>query len=180
MSGGKQSRFDHSNTQFAMLGLGVAYKRGIKIPVEVWQEAMDHFVKTQEPKGTEVKPRWKLNEQEEDNVDAARRSSRTKVINHPKKEWGKEEEKVFARGWSYIFTQDQGKEKKRAATFNMTCAGASSVLIAYDALKRIRGFAGPKRLGLEKSVGVWPDKSCRELIHIVKQAIRVIAGEVSP
>ena len=63
---GGNGRFDHSNTQFAILGLAVAYSRGLKIPVEVWQEIMDHFVQSQDPKGPEVKPRWKLNKPEED------------------------------------------------------------------------------------------------------------------
>lgn len=141
----RNARYDHSNTQFAILGLAVAHKRGMKIPVAVWQEILDHFKETQDPKGPEVKPRWGLAKQEEE----FKKKSRTKVINDPKKEWGKEEAKVFARGWSYITVT--GKDKK-PVTFNMTCAGASSVLIAYDALKHVRGFQGPKRLAYEKSI----------------------------
>ena len=44
------TRYDHSNTQFAILALGVAYKRRIKIPSEVWQEIAAHFIRTQQEK----------------------------------------------------------------------------------------------------------------------------------
>ncbi len=146
MEGTGKGRYDHSNTQFAILGLGVAYKRGIKIPVDVWTEVMDHFIATQEADGPEVKSGWQLKEPEQ---DPRTKRSRTAVVKHAEKTWAPENAKVFARGWSY---QDVKGEDKKGVTFNMSCAGASSVLVAYDALKKLRGFRGPKREALEKSI----------------------------
>ena len=77
-------RYDHSNTQFAILGLGVAYKRGMNIPQEVWEEIADHFIKTQAPNGPLVTPRWELKKPAED-TDSRKSRKRTKVAKRQEK-----------------------------------------------------------------------------------------------
>jgi len=40
-------RYDHSNTQYALLGLLAARSAGAKVPVEVWRDAAHHWEKVQ-------------------------------------------------------------------------------------------------------------------------------------
>ena len=56
----RKPRFDNSNTQFAVLGLGVGAKRGVLIERRVWFKVLDHFVKGQQRKGPEVKEQIRL------------------------------------------------------------------------------------------------------------------------
>ncbi len=58
--GPSKDRFDNSNTQFAVLGLGVGVKRNIPINRKVWLKIMDHFVLGQQEKGPEVAERVTL------------------------------------------------------------------------------------------------------------------------
>lgn len=44
---GADERFDHSNSQFALLGLHAAAEAGIKIPATVWQKAQAAVLRTQ-------------------------------------------------------------------------------------------------------------------------------------
>lgn len=145
-------RYDNSNTQFAILALGVARKRGLKIPQEVWEEIAAQFVDIQQQDGPEVQAKWKLKEA----VDAAKvdepkpKKGKTGVRTpDPTPTWGTEDVKVFARGWSY---QDTKEPLKQGVTFNMSCAGASSTLIAFEALKYVKNYPVDKRQALEKSI----------------------------
>lgn len=59
-------RFDNSNTQFAVLALGVGLKRNIPIDLVVWEKILEHFVKGQQKEpGEEVKDRLTLMTDEE-------------------------------------------------------------------------------------------------------------------
>lgn len=145
-------RYDNSNTQFAILALGVARKRGLKIPQEVWEEIAAQFVDIQQQDGPEVQARWKLKEAvDEAEVDAPKRAKGKTSVRKadPKPTWGTEDVKVFARGWSYMNTREPNKH---AVSFNMSCAGASSTLIAFEALKYVRTYPVEKRQALEKSI----------------------------
>lgn len=44
---GDDSRYDNSNTQFAILGLREAYYAGVPISREVWQRSQEHFLRAQ-------------------------------------------------------------------------------------------------------------------------------------
>lgn len=48
---GADERFDHSNSQFALLGLHAAAEAGIKIPAAVWQKAQAAVLRTQNGDG---------------------------------------------------------------------------------------------------------------------------------
>ncbi len=43
--------FDHSTTQYGILGLWQAAKRGVKVPVGFWKKAENHFLESQLPDG---------------------------------------------------------------------------------------------------------------------------------
>ena len=150
--GPSKDRFDNSNTQFAVLGLGVGVKRNIPINRKVWLKIMDHFVLGQQEKGPEVKERvvmmkpsdieeWnskvklisgdkKEPEPAEKKDSKPRKSGRgrtTVVVTPENPEIGLEGIKVYSRGFDY--------SNKGGATWNMTCAGLSSLILAREALK---------------------------------------------
>jgi len=162
-------RFDNSNTQFAVLSLGVGLKRNIPIELNVWEKILEHFVKGQQKeKGEEVKDRLTLMTDEEvidrrlkgsksqpkekvdveivkkedEKPDAKGKDAskdkgkggttvaKTKTVTRGNPEMpaiGTEHVPVYQRGWDY--------ENKGGATWNMTCAGLSSLLLARQALK---------------------------------------------
>jgi len=147
------ARYDNSNTQFAILALGVARKRGLKIPQEVWEEIAAQFIDIQQASGPEVQAKWKLKDAvDADAVDAPKPKRGKTDVRKPeaKPSWGVEDSKVFARGWSYMETKEG--PLKHSVTFNMTCAGASSTLIAFDALKYVKNYPVDKRQALDKSI----------------------------
>ncbi len=47
----KGGRYDHSNTQFALLGLHAADQAGLKVPARVWKAARNQLVRNQKPDG---------------------------------------------------------------------------------------------------------------------------------
>jgi len=58
--------WDNSNTQFAVLGLGVGAKRNIPIDPVVWEKIIDHFIREQDQKkAAEVKERLTMMSEEE-------------------------------------------------------------------------------------------------------------------
>jgi hypothetical protein len=46
-----EARFDHSNTQFALLGLHAAAEAGVRIPQKVWRDALAGVIRTQKEDG---------------------------------------------------------------------------------------------------------------------------------
>jgi len=46
-----KERFDHSNSQFALLGLHAAAQAGVRVPPRVWQAALQGVLSTQQPDG---------------------------------------------------------------------------------------------------------------------------------
>jgi hypothetical protein len=155
-------RFDNSNTQFAVLGLGVGWKRKVPIPKEVWLSVIDHFLKGQKKSGPEVAERPEFYPEEEkgeakhdrvvlqdkktgEKVDpaAAKKKAAAKAAAEKKKaaggsptvvmpvrpspDYGPEKIPYFARGWDY--------EGKQGETWNMTCGGLSSLILADMALR---------------------------------------------
>jgi len=146
---GGGGRFDNSNTQFAVLGLGIAPKYRIDVPAGVWQEIALHYIKGQQAKGPEVKERPVFHTEEEMGggsrerirfVDGSkgRKSSRdsgsrekgrsgSPTVARSSRQLGTEVVEYRARGWDY---RNQGKEN-----WNMTCGGASSMILVEKNLK---------------------------------------------
>ncbi len=158
--------FDNSNVQFAVLALGVGAKRSVPIDPSVWTKIMDHFVKGQQKEGPEIKDRLTLKPPEERGM---RRGEDVKIVKAPSSkskqsagskkgadsktavrtavksedpEVGTEDIQVFQRGWDY--------ENKGGATWNMTCAGLSSLLLARE---NLRGTLSPEaKRALDKAI----------------------------
>jgi hypothetical protein len=146
---GPAQDFDNSNVQFAVLALGVGHKRKVPIEPAVWEGVVDHFLKYQQPDGPKVTARVTIDpEREKDRhrvtlerkekekkpdrkkKDDEKEGGRT-VVDTPESDpevpvVGTEGIDVFARGWDY--------SANKAYTWNMTCAGLSSLLLARDAL----------------------------------------------
>jgi hypothetical protein len=102
---------DHSNAQFALLGLKAARRLGVEVPKKTFQRALDHFLKAQKSGGPEVTRR----------TVAAKETSA--VRDH-------------ARGWGY---QCDGRGRS-FATGTMTTAGVSSLVICRSELLGSSGF----------------------------------------
>jgi hypothetical protein len=132
-------RYDHSNTQFAVLALGIAAERKLKIPPEVWDEIASHFIAEQEKEGPEVTGGLMFKtpepEGEKDVVkriadkknDAISQRTVARKAHQPIFEEGK----AHARGWKY--TPDEYEDKSLTLLrrrLSMVCAGVSSLLIA--------------------------------------------------
>ncbi|MHC4780073.1 MAG: hypothetical protein ACYTFG_15995, partial [Planctomycetota bacterium] len=112
---------DHSNTQFAMLGLKSGAKCGIPIPDDVWILCLKHFLEVQEKDGPEVR-RWRLIEDRKHGYVSYK--PMTAVPDH-------------ARGWAYgaaIFPKGKSGDKTYATTGSMTCVGISNVSISLSEL----------------------------------------------
>jgi hypothetical protein len=149
------SRFDNSNTQFAVLGLGVGAKRKVPIPREVWEQVAQHFIQGQKKDGPEVAERPEFYPEEEkgegkrDRINLVDKKTGEKVEKgkkaekkqkekkegsptvvkpvEPKPQAGPEAVQYFARGWDY--------DGKGGETWNMSCGGTSSMILAEENLR---------------------------------------------
>jgi len=170
---GGGSDYDNSNTQFAVLALGAGAKRNVPIDPNVWEQIVSHFINCQETDGPEVKERLTMMEAyevAERRLRGKKPKERVEVVpeegeeagakkkGKKKKKKGKTTAKtapvqyafprigtegipVHARGWRYAAAEG-------ASSWNMTCAGLSSLLLARSALitrtDRVRN--DPKRM----------------------------------
>ena len=127
---------DHSNTQFALLGLKSASKCGIPIPEEVWILTIKHFLEVQEKGGPEVRRMQMIEDKKGGYVIY---KPITSVPDH-------------ANGWGYgatIFPKMGSSDKVYATTGSMTCVGISSMAIAVSELG---AKAGPIKSNAEKAM----------------------------
>ena len=137
----RRARSDHSNSQFAILALGVAERVGLKVPRKVWQEIADHFVKYQEPTGDPVTTVPVFAEPPPVPKKKKTQRSRLSWSNVGLREF------VFvgsttaarARGWGYKFGDGARRERDRTPRLSMTSAGQSSALLAYMVLSERYG-----------------------------------------
>lgn len=121
-----QGRYDNSNTQFAVLALGVAAKRGVAIPEAVWPEIARHFLEDQEKDGRAAG----------DSVDWPPGGAPGKTA-----VGGSETRR---RGWPY--------QQGGGATINMTAAGLSSLMIAKEYLGRSGKLSDDERARIDRAV----------------------------
>jgi len=130
---------DHSNTQFALLGLKSAAKCGIEVPGEVWNSALLHFLEVQEKEGPAV-PRWRVSTDKKDDRYVVFKNP-TGVADH-------------ARGWTYgatLYPKGKSSSALTATTGSMTCVGVSSLAIALSEI----GRACPAPLKQEAGKAIW-------------------------
>jgi len=112
---------DHSNTQFALLGLKSASKCGIPIPEETWILTIKHFAEVQEKGGPEVRRFRLIEDRKHGYVSYA---PVTGIPDH-------------ANGWGYaasMFPKAKSSDKRTAVTGSMTCVGISNMAIALSEL----------------------------------------------
>mgnify|MGYP000014574406 FL=1 len=156
---------DMSNTQYAVLALAVALRRGIPVPKEVFVKIAEYCIEAQEKDGPEVpwfpvpladkpikvlkKLERKIEREIAKFVRAARRSKqkvtkedikqlRTSVIRESAdKIFRGEKKKMFARGWCYMFTEKnlQQSEWRLMITGAMTTSGIAALCVCKRALE---------------------------------------------
>lgn len=130
-----RNRYDNSCTQFAILGLGVTAKRGLKVPADLWMNVAKHFVTNQQKDGPKV----------DMNLTFARPegSGRTSV-----KEKNSIEERpptIRARGWGY-------DAPNKGVRLTMTAAGLSSLILARDYLFRNPRYPVQEKLKINQAI----------------------------
>ncbi|MHC5020017.1 MAG: hypothetical protein ACYTGX_07890 [Planctomycetota bacterium] len=125
---------DHSNTQYAVLGLRSAGNLGIPVPAKTWQAVYEHFIFVQEETGPKV-----------NRVILKRKKKKKKKKSHA----GGSEALPFtphtvstitdrARGWGY-FGNDKPKSgtgEIGCTTGSMTTVGLACVAIAWNELEK--------------------------------------------
>ena len=127
--------YDHSNTQYALLGLKSAARCGAKIPPRVWRQIAEHWIASQKPASgpkVELKLTWTA-----DDPGVEIRSEEPVVPGA----WG-----YFVRpvDWANIPVPDQGYG-------SMVCAGLTSLIIAQSELIRTKDLDENLKTRLEAS-----------------------------
>ncbi len=109
--------WDHSNTQYALLGLKAARRCGVDIDTKVFLRCLEHLLDDQEPSGPAVERR------ETDDAGGDRYGPRSRAAGTD-----------HARGWGY--------RGRSTATGSMTSGGVSSVVICRGELQGRTGYGG--------------------------------------
>lgn len=126
---GGMADMDHSNTQYALLGLHAAARCGIAIDAAVWTRSLRHWIGSQQKSGNAVA---REGPPPTDVRDPGRTSART--FDH-------------ARGWDY-----RGEPDPQAYAA-MTAGGVASVVLCRNALRGARGT--PVELALSADRAAW-------------------------
>lgn len=123
---------DTSVTQFAVLALAVLARRNFDIEPQVWEGVSRYILSCQDKEGPVAKPEITkappVSEPLEEESGRRRKKDGTGVRERPKiipPLTGEELVEAQRRGFRYTATHDN-------ATWNMTCAGVSSLMVAYD------------------------------------------------
>ncbi len=127
--------YDHSNSQYALLGLHAASRCGVAVPREVWQKALDHFLESQELSGPTA-PRWPAR------GAAPREKGRTNAVPTDR-----------ARGWGYQSCIAARFPQFQVPTVSMTASGVSSIVICRSELLAARPLPG--KLDAESERSAW-------------------------
>jgi hypothetical protein len=115
--------YDHSNTQYALLGLKSAARCGAKIPSKVWRHIAEHWIEAQKPSAgpkVELKIAW---------TSATDRGVEVRA-----------EEQISPGAWGYWVRPLPGLEKEvpDRGYGSMVCAGLTSLIIAQSELVRAK------------------------------------------
>lgn len=144
----EQTAYDHSNTQFAVLALGMAARRGMRIDRSVWREVADHFVFSQQPEGPPVTA-GPVFRKRPNNKNDSKKKPRQRTRVKPRPPWWRPclaNEDTLCRGWAYRQLDQSSKIK-----FSMTSAAQSCLLLAHREL--LKSEARPETLSeVERSL----------------------------
>jgi hypothetical protein len=127
-----EGSYDHSNTQYALLGLKSAARCGVPIDDGIWKRSLDHFLAAQEKSGPEV-PRGTDAGARKPAAKGATRA--TPLVDH-------------ARGWQYDARPDP-----RGVYASMTATGVSSIVICRSELLGTRAMTS--KLDADSERAVW-------------------------
>jgi hypothetical protein len=119
---------DHSNTQYAILGLKAASRCRIKIPGKIWKEVIEYFIKAQESVGPPIYLA-------RSRPDSKGRYNQVPTSLTP----------AVARGWAY-------RPGQTVAYASMTTAGLTSLIIARSELVKLKSYRGVIVRKCEKSI----------------------------
>jgi hypothetical protein len=143
----RNSYADHSNTQFALLGLKSAARCGIRFPNRIWKTALAHFLRMQEETGPKVQ-RVQMLEDREHGYVSYKTVSRVEDT---------------ARGWGYSATLKPRWSLKNDAfstTGSMTAAGVAAVILCLSELGAdVDASARPKAQKAVLDGLAWLDKN---------------------
>lgn len=118
---------DLSVTQFAALAMGVIGRRKLEVPDDTWQKLAKYCMSRQQVDGGVVGPGIKLAPEQISRRGSDRRGTTVEEeLDIPKPLAGPEMASAKKRGFAYV------DEKPKGGSWNMTCAGASSLLIVYE------------------------------------------------
>ena len=129
---GSADGLDHSNTQYALLGLKSAARCGAKIQSRVWRQIAEHWIEVQKPAGG-PKVELKLTFTGERGVEI------------------RSEESVGPAGWGYFVREITGATVPvlDRGHGSMVCAGLTSLIIAQSELVRTKDLDESLRARLE-------------------------------
>lgn len=137
LAAGRGGRGDHSNTQYALLGLKCGARCGIRVDGGVWRRSLDHFLETQESSGPDVRPGG--------GAKTDRGATRAAPTHR-------------ARGWTYVGpagaerTSERRAPRSGHAYASMTAAGVSSVVICRSELAGTSRMTAKLDAASERSV----------------------------
>lgn len=133
---GTAAGYDHSNSQYGLLGLLSAARCGVMVPAKTWQTILDHWLDTQEQKGPMSKVRM---------LSADGKEAR--------------EATVMVRGWGYNTVANVVETTTKGAPAasdpcrgSMTCAGIAAVCMARSQLSAAHALAPEKARAAESAV----------------------------
>lgn len=135
------TRYDHSVTQYALLGLFAAMRCGIEVPPSYFRATAEHFIIAQEPDGPEV---YRLMPPANERT-TAQRTSRT-----PDRSRGFGYTAIGASA-QHVTTGSRIHFRTRAYS-SMTTAGIACLIIARAGLERSRQLTPQLRTQIDKGV----------------------------
>ena len=137
---------DHSNSQFAYLGLKAASRLGVKVPDDVWIRGLRHFLAAQEADGPEVS-----RVEAPGAVDPAPRRKGADPVTVAA-------ERVMdrARGWTYMCRGSDGKAGAPSfgerVTAAMAAGGVSTLVLCRSELEGVKAFTPDLRERTERAI----------------------------
>ncbi len=134
-----EEMYDHSNTQYALLGLKSASRMGATVPDSVWRKAAIHWLNTQRITGNKIT--LKIEGYEGQDLGVSETTSDDMFLPGP---------------WGYLVKKPETGDIHDQGYGSMTCAGLTSLLIAESELAAQKGLddALKKQIDVAKKQGL--------------------------